>query len=157
MREKIAIAVCALAFVIVVVLSYLFAVRHNPESVVGSQGLVEGQGRSGPPDAVELNGETTTSDSSPVINSRDFERGRDLFGQHACATCHSILGNGNPRHPLDGTGNRWTPDELQHWMLGTGDAADELSAAIRRRKQRYQSLPLEDLNALVRYLSSLRE
>ncbi len=72
-------------------------------------------------------------------------------------TCHAIAGSGNPRYPLDGTGDRWTTEELPHWILGTGVAADELSTAVRRRKQRYQSLPPEDLNALVSYLSSLKE
>ena len=42
-------------------------------------------------------------------------------------------------------------------MHGDDAAADEFSTAVRRRKQRYQSLPSEDLNALVSYLSSLNE
>jgi hypothetical protein len=34
MREKIALAVCALALVLVVALSFVFAVRHNPDTAV---------------------------------------------------------------------------------------------------------------------------
>lgn len=137
-------------------LSYQFAVRHNPECAVATQDSVEGRGKAGPPDTAESNRESATPGPIPATDFPDFERGRTLFGRQGCATCHSIDGIGNPRHPLDGTGDRWTTDELPHWILGTGEATAELSAAVRRRKQRYQKLPPEDLNALVGYLSSLK-
>lgn len=156
MREKIAIAVCLLAFVLVLALSYVFAVRHNPESAGASQGSVESRRKTGRPDTAESKREITIPDPNPVTESPDFERGRTLYERQGCSTCHSIVGIGNPRHPLDGTGDRWTTDELPHWILGTGDAAAELSTAVRRRKQRYHNLPPEDLNALVSYLSSLK-
>ncbi len=41
MREKLAIAVCVLALVVVVALSFVFAVRHNPETAAASQTSVE--------------------------------------------------------------------------------------------------------------------
>lgn len=156
MREKIAIAVCVLALVVVVALSFLFAVRHNPETAAAPQMSVELQEQAAPTDPTESIQVVAATDPSPVVNP-DFERGRTIYGQQGCATCHAIAGSGNPRHPLDGTGGRWTTEELPHWILGTGVAADELSMAVRRRKQRYQDLPPEDLNALVSYLSSLKE
>jgi mono/diheme cytochrome c family protein len=119
-------------------------VRHNPDTAVA------------PPDPGESNQVVAATDPSPVVNP-DLERGRTIYGQQGCATCHAIAGSGNPRHPLDSTGDHWTTEELPHWILGTGVAADELSTAVRRRKQRYQNLPPEDLKALVSFLSSLKE
>lgn len=156
MREKIAIAVCALALVVVVALSYLFAVRHNPDSDAAPQVSVELQEQAAPAEPAETSQTLAATDPSPVVNP-GLERGRTIYGQQGCATCHAIAGSGNPRYPLDGTGERWTTEELPHWILGTGVTADELSTAVRRHKQRYQSLPTEDLNALVTYLSSLKE
>lgn len=79
-----------------------------------------------------------------------------MFGQQGCTTCHSIAANGNPRHPLDDTGARWNVEELRQWVCGTGIAETKLSNAVRGRKQRYQSLPAEDMKALVEYLSGLK-
>ena len=155
MREKIALAVCVLALVVVVALSFVFAVRHTPETVAAPPVSA------GPPlepaatDPAESNQTVAATDPGPVANA-DLGRGRKIYGQQGCATCHAIAGSGNPRHPLEGTGDRWTTEELAHWILGTGVAAGELSPAVRRRKQRYQSLPPEDLGALVGYLSSLQ-
>lgn len=156
MREKIAIAVCVLALVVVIALSFVFAVRHNPETATATPVSAGPPPEPAPTEPAESNQVVAATDPSPVVNP-DLERGRTIYGQQGCATCHAIAGSGNPRHPLDGTGDRWTKEELTHWILGTGVATDELSPAVRRRKQRYQSLPPEDLNALVTYLSSLKE
>jgi mono/diheme cytochrome c family protein len=157
MREKLAIAVCVLALVVVVALSFVFAVRHNPETAAASPISAGSLPEPAPTDPAESNQVVAATDPSPVAVNPDLERGRTIYVQQGCATCHAIAGSGNPRHPLDGTGDRWTTDELPHWILGTGVAADELSTAVRRRKQRYQNLSPEDLNALVTYLSSLKE
>jgi mono/diheme cytochrome c family protein len=82
-------------------------------------------------------------------------RGRVVYEEHNCATCHSIADAGNPRNPLDGVGARRTVDEMADWITGTGRAKEALSPGIARRKQRYQSMPAGDLNALVAYLASL--
>ncbi len=159
MRQKIALAVCWLTVAVVAGLSYLFAVRHNPQAVAGPvPGVVVGTTDPAPPLPV---GASTTNlteapKPSPAGLSPEADRGRIVFGQQGCATCHSVAGSGNPRHPLDGTGVRWNAEELRQWICGTGAVADKISAAVRGRKQRYQALPAEDLKALVAYLSSLR-
>jgi cytochrome c5 len=155
MREKLALAVCALALALVVTLSFLFAVRHNPETAI-AQPAAASPPEPAPTDPAESTHAVAANDQGPVA-SPDLERGHTVYGQQGCATCHAIAGQGNPRHPLDGTGARRTTEELPHWILGTGEAADELSPAVRRRKQRYQDLPPGDLNALVSYLASLKE
>jgi mono/diheme cytochrome c family protein len=87
--------------------------------------------------------------------ARDVERGRSVYGEQTCSTCHSIGGSGNPRYPLDGVGSRWDRTELKAWITGTGIAADLLAPGIARRKPRYQNIPDKDLEALITYLASL--
>ncbi|HSH16895.1 MAG TPA: c-type cytochrome, partial [Verrucomicrobiae bacterium] len=108
MREKIAIAVCVLALVVVVALSYLFAVRHNPETAAAPQVAVKLQEQVAPAQPAETNQALAIPSPSPVAVNPDLERGRTIYGQQGCATCHAIAGSGNPRHPLDGTGDRST-------------------------------------------------
>lgn len=128
MREIIARVVCLLTVGLVVALSFVFAAQQNPAAPAGAA-------------------------TSP---GADHDRGRSVFAKQSCSTCHSIAGAGNPRSPLDGVGARWEPAELRAWITGTGIAADLLPPAIAKRKQRYQSIPEDDLKALIAYLSSLK-
>jgi hypothetical protein len=77
-----------------------------------------------------------------------------VFEESRCATCHSVDGKGNPRHPLDDLGRRRAPGELADWIVGRGAAAERLSASVVARKQRYGELPVEDLQALIAYLTA---
>lgn len=157
MREIIARAVCVLTVGVIVALSFLFAAAHNPQSA--AQPLPEAAG----PAVAMAEGEKP--DRPTVIGSgprdekrdallRDNARGRAVYEAQNCATCHSLAGEGNPRRPLDDVGARLTPDQLRAWTTGTGEAAAILSEAVVKRKQRYSSLPAEDLEALMAYLST---
>ena len=82
--------------------------------------------------------------------------GPAIFAEQHCATCHSIADAGNPRSPLDGVGDRHGLEELRMWITGTGVATSKLPAAIAKRKQRYQTMPEDDLRALVASLAGLK-
>jgi len=135
MRESIAKVVCAFMVGVVVALSWLFARQHNPPM----PGNTEQAGAVAP--------------SSTVVGRGIAERGRALYGEQNCATCHSIDRVGNPRHPLDGVGARLGATEMRAWITATGNVAAQLPAAAGRRKQRYQELSANELDALVAYLS----
>jgi mono/diheme cytochrome c family protein len=143
MRELIAKGVCGLTLALVIGLSFLFAARHNrvarveaaPEPVITKP----------PPPPVE-----------PAPVPPDIARGRMIFEEQNCGTCHSIEGAGNPRYPLDGVGSRLGKDELRMWITGTGEAADVLPGSIVKRKQRYREMPTADLNALLEFLLSVK-
>ena len=156
MREIIARAVSVLTVVIVVGLSFLFAAEHNPPVVAESfDDAAKSAAAQDDTQAVPL--VEKASDPVPLaVPAADTERGRVLYAQQKCATCHSIGGEGNPRNPLDGAGTRWDADELQDWVTGEGVASEVLSKAIIKRKQRYKSVPEEDMKALVAYLSELK-
>jgi len=140
MREHLSRMVCLLTLVVAVGLAYLFAVRHNPLAVAPTR------------EATPATPAAPTEEAEAIISTR----GADLFAHHNCTSCHAIAGRGNPRYPLDDTGEYWTEDELRHWVVGTGEVTAHLSDVVRRRKQGYLNLPEEDLQALVAYLSTLR-
>jgi mono/diheme cytochrome c family protein len=157
MREIIARGVCVFTMLVVIGLSVLFASEHNPPvpSIVGPAAL------SAPPSVAVAPGETIgeavgqSKLATAGALTADAERGRAVYAAHKCATCHSIADEGNPRNALDGVASRWDAAELRDWITGTGVAAEVLSQAVVKRKRRYQSIPEQDLNALVVYLSGL--
>ncbi len=137
MRERIARSVVLLTTLIVVGLSAWFATTHNRVQAAAPA--------------------AKAAPSAPVSSlAEEVARGRKLFADQGCTTCHSVGGAGNPRSPLDQTGARWDAKELRGWITGSGLAADMLPPAIVKRKQRYGSLPVKDLDALVAYLATLQ-
>lgn len=145
MREIIARLVCVLTVCVVVVLSLLFASAHNPRAAAPTS----------PPVAAPAPPAPRPPQPSPATAGK-IARGREVYTQQGCATCHAIGGVGNPRHPLDGVGSRHDEAQLRAWVTGTGAAAEALSGPVLKRKQRYQQLPPEDLEALIDFLTTLR-
>jgi mono/diheme cytochrome c family protein len=116
------------------------------------------QDRPGPADSRADGQQLAASDleQASSLNTRDIEAGRAVYKAMACARCHSIAGEGNPRNPLDHTGARHTAAELRDYIIG----AEGLSGAIPQYaiefKQSYRALPQAELDALVVYMQSLR-
>ncbi|MBX9811131.1 MAG: cytochrome c [Burkholderiales bacterium] len=81
--------------------------------------------------------------------------GRTAYDRNGCAGCHAIGGQGNPRSPLDGVGQRLAPDAIRDWIVASDRVRPRLSAGVVRIKQSYAALPEEELQALVDYLASL--
>jgi len=157
MREIIARWVCVLTVAVVIALSFLFASAHNPRFSRPVRLIADPASAAEIPKvAVPLASKTKEMSPSPAPPPASaIERGRVLYAEQNCATCHAIAGEGNPRSSLDGVGARWTPAELREWITGTGAAGEALSASIAKRKRRYESLPSADLDAIVVYLVSL--
>jgi mono/diheme cytochrome c family protein len=78
-----------------------------------------------------------------------LDRGREVYKQQRCQTCHAIDGVGNRRYPLDGVGARLTEEQIRQWIV----APREMDPKVRKRA--YDKLPKEDLDALVAYMRSL--
>jgi mono/diheme cytochrome c family protein len=138
MREIIARLICVLTVVVVLALAHGFAARHNPQ---GARPI-------GKPEEV-------ATAAGVTVSAPDIVRGREVYAGQGCASCHAIAGSGNPRNPLDGVGARRSRAELLEWITGTGAAADQLSPAVVRRKERYRELSPRDSNALIAYLAGL--
>ena len=165
MRELLAILVCVAALCVAVGLSFVFAVRHNAavpaadipakvDQTTIAQPLPSTVATSPPTPVPSVTPLGTTS--APVVPTPGQESGaigRESFNRRGCSACHSIAGTGNPRHPLDGVGSNWTAEQLHAWVTGSGFAAERLPASVARRKQRYTSIPDEEMNALIGFLS----
>lgn len=157
MREIIARVVGVLTVMMVVALSLRFAAVHNRPESTGSPRPVAAPMAA--PDGAKVDDRAPgPASSAPASGAKavDGGRGPAIFAEQHCATCHSIADAGNPRSPLDGVGDRHNPEDLRMWITGTGVATTKLPAAIAKRKQRYQTMPEDDLRVLVAYLAGLK-
>ncbi|MDI6748229.1 MAG: c-type cytochrome [Rhodocyclaceae bacterium] len=82
--------------------------------------------------------------------------GRKIYQAEGCPLCHAIAGEGNPRYPLDGVGDRLEALELRDWILATGAVATLLPRRAAIMKEDYRDLGADEIDALVAYLSGLR-
>ena len=94
----------------------------------------------------------------PAQNDPRIEAGRKVYDRERCATCHQIARRGNSRFPLDGVGSRLTPVQIRRGLTHTAEmeAALPRLPAIRMSSTKYR-LSKDDLDALVAYLSALRD
>jgi len=86
------------------------------------------------------------------------EKGKAVYAAQKCAMCHSIDGKGNAKGPLDGVGSKLTAAEIRSWI--TEPAAMAAKAKADRKPAmltKFASLPKDDIDALVAYLSSLKK
>lgn len=142
MREIVARALCFFTVGVVLVLATVFASRHKASRQVAPAPVVQS-------DRAKLGVNAAGGAGTPAPS---LERGRRVFEEALCSSCHSVEGNGNPRYPLDGVGVRRDSEQLKAWITGSGVAATQLPASVARRKQRYRDLPREDMDALIAYL-----
>lgn len=143
MREQWARRIAILTGMLVLLLAVIFAFIQNPLETSDTK----------------TNKEQSfyTEQLEPaVLNPERIEAGRQVYKQQTCARCHSIAGHGNPRYPLDGVGARRTALELRDWITGEDVLQEELPEYASKLKQRYRELPVDDLDALVIYMQSLR-
>lgn len=83
-------------------------------------------------------------------------KGDQVYAAQKCALCHSIAGKGNARGSLDGVGSRLTVDEIREWMVDAKGMTAK-TKSTRKPLMRNYTLPKDELDALVAYLSSLKK
>ena len=84
-------------------------------------------------------------------------KGEKVFADQKCSLCHSIAGKGNAKGALDDVGSKLKAEEIRQWII------DPVTMAAKAKADRkppmptkFASLPKDDLDALVAYLSSLK-
>lgn len=87
-----------------------------------------------------------------AVETDHVAQGQQLFQQHGCARCHSIQDKGNQRNPLDGVTKKYTDKELRDWITGAQTLEGKMSQGIMNIKSKYQQLPKEEIDILIRYL-----
>ena len=85
-----------------------------------------------------------------------LEKGKQVYSAQKCQVCHSIAGVGNKRGALDEVGSKLKPEEIRQWIV----AAPEMTAktkAERKPPMKAYTLPKDELDALVAYLTTLKK
>jgi mono/diheme cytochrome c family protein len=83
-------------------------------------------------------------------------KGEQIYVAQKCSLCHSIAGKGNPKGSLDNVGAKLTPDEIRQWIVDA-KAMTAKTKAPRKPEMRSYTLPKEEVDALVAYMSSLKK
>ncbi len=84
-------------------------------------------------------------------------KGKAVFADRKCKTCHSVAGVGNPKGSLDGVGDKITADETKQWLNNPKEMAEKAGATRKPPMKPVASLPAADLDALVTYLQTLKK
>ena len=83
-------------------------------------------------------------------------QGAKVFADQKCVLCHSIAGKGNSKGPLDDIGKKDSPDEIRAWITDAKGMTAKTKAA-RKPEMKAYTLPKEDVDELVAYLSGLKK
>ena len=82
-------------------------------------------------------------------------KGEALFTAQKCSLCHSIAGKGNAKGPLEEAVAKLSPAEIRSWITDAKGMTAKTNAT-RKPAMKEFSLPKDDVDALVAYLSSLK-
>jgi mono/diheme cytochrome c family protein len=95
-----------------------------------------------------------------VASAQDSKiaKGEKLYADQKCSLCHSIAGKGNPKGPLDDVGSKLKAEEIRQWIVDPATMRTKTKAERNPpMPAKFASLPKDDLDALVAYLSSLKK
>ncbi|HEY2904887.1 MAG TPA: cytochrome c [Vicinamibacterales bacterium] len=83
-------------------------------------------------------------------------KGQQLFTDQKCTLCHSIADKGNKKGPLDDVGTKLSSAEIREWITDSKGMTAKMKTT-RKPEMKAYSLPKDDVDALVAYLSSLKK
>jgi mono/diheme cytochrome c family protein len=83
-------------------------------------------------------------------------KGEAVFAAQKCSLCHAVAGKGNPKGSLDGVGSTLTADEIRSWIMDAKGMAAK-NKATRKPEMKQYTLPKDDVDSLVAYVSSLKK
>jgi len=81
-------------------------------------------------------------------------KGQQLFADQKCTLCHSIGDKGNKKGPLDGVAGKISADEIRSWITDAKGMTAK-TKATRKPEMKAYTLPKDDVDALVAYLTTL--
>jgi mono/diheme cytochrome c family protein len=83
-------------------------------------------------------------------------KGEQLFADQKCTLCHSVGDKGNKKGPLDGVASKLSPAEIREWIADSKGMTAK-TKATRKPEMKPYSLPKDDVDALVAYLTTLKK
>lgn len=91
-----------------------------------------------------------------TAGAQDAKKGEALFTEQKCTLCHSIGDKGNKKGPLDGVASKLKADEIRGWLTDAKGMAAK-TKATRKPEMKAYTLPKEDVDALLAYLTTLKK
>lgn len=88
--------------------------------------------------------------------AQDKAKGEKVFADQKCSLCHSVAGKGNAKGALDDVGSKLKADEIRAWITDAKGMTAK-TKATRKPEMKQYTLPKDDVDALVAYLSSLKK
>jgi mono/diheme cytochrome c family protein len=82
-------------------------------------------------------------------------QGAKVYADQKCSVCHSIAGKGNAKGSLDGVGAKLAAGDIRAWIVDASGQTAKTKAARKPAMKNY-TLPNDQVDALVAYLSSLK-
>jgi mono/diheme cytochrome c family protein len=93
---------------------------------------------------------------SAAAQDAKVTKGQQVFADQKCTLCHSIAGKGNAKGLLDDVGSKLSADEIRSWITDAKGMTAK-TKATRKPEMKAFSLPKDDVDALVAYLSTLKK
>jgi len=94
--------------------------------------------------------------AAPAAAQDAKAKGAQLFADQKCTLCHSIGDKGNKKGPLDGVAAKLKTDEIREWITDPKGMTVKMKTT-RKPEMKVYTLPKEDVDALVAYLSTLKK
>ncbi len=83
-------------------------------------------------------------------------QGEKLFVDQKCTLCHSVGDKGNKKGALDGVATKLKADDIREWIVDAKGMTAK-TKATRKPEMKAYTLPKDDVDALVAYLSTLKK
>jgi mono/diheme cytochrome c family protein len=81
--------------------------------------------------------------------------GEKVFAEQKCQLCHSVGGKGNAKGSLDKVGSKLSADDIRAWITDAKGMTEKTKAS-RKPEMKAFTLPQADVDALVVYLSAMK-
>jgi mono/diheme cytochrome c family protein len=83
-------------------------------------------------------------------------KGEKIFTDQKCSLCHSVAGKGNQKGALDDVATKVSAVDIRAWITDA-NAMTTKTGATRKPVMKQYSLPKDDVDALVAYLTTLKK
>jgi mono/diheme cytochrome c family protein len=95
--------------------------------------------------------------AGPVSAAQDAKaQGERVYAAQKCGLCHSVGGKGNPKGPLEEAVSKLSADEIRAWITDAKGMTAK-TKATRKPAMKEFTLPKDDVDALVAYLSAMKK
>ena len=96
--------------------------------------------------------------STASAQDAKVQKGMQVYTDQKCSLCHSIAGKGNAKGSLDEVGSKLSAADIRQWIVAPAEMAAKQKADRKPpMPAKFASLPKDDVDALVAYLSSLKK